>query len=178
MELPVAADLGLGCLVVVAAEVGLGHLVVVAADLDIGRLVVAAADLGPGRLVIVALSFPPSLLLPLVCPGTLPRSVPSSPGPTSSLASASGPSRLLSRRLFVKLGKLLLSPPRLNVATRVFDVVFTTLIFLFRPFFIHQHLPAARACCLFSSVIRPYRLSGSFRAMFWIYIPLSPSSSP
>ena len=165
-------------MVAVAADLEFGRLVAVVAELGLGRSVVVAADLGLGRLVVVASSFPPSLLLPLVCPGTLPHSAPSSPGPTSSLASASGPSRFLSRRLFVKLRKLLLSPPRLNVATRVFDVVFTTLIFLFRPFFIPQRLPAARACCLFSSVIRPYRLSGIFRAMFWICIPLSPSSSP
>ena len=78
-----------------------------------------------------------------------------------------------------KLGKLLVSPSLPNVATRVFDVVFTTLIFLFRPFFIPPLLPAARACCLFSSVVRPHRLSGSFRKiMFLICVPPISSRSP
>ena len=78
-----------------------------------------------------------------------------------------------------KLGKLLVSPSLPNVATRVFDVVFTTLIFLFRPFFIPPLLPAALVCCLFSSVVRPHRLSGSFRnIMFLICVPPISSRSP
>ena len=172
-------------MVAVAAEMGLGRSVVVAAGLGLGHLVVVAADSGLGRLVVVALDFPRSFPLHLVSPGTLPRFAssspgPWSPGPTSFLASASGSSRILSCWwLFAKLRKLLVSPSRPNVATRVFDVVFTTLIFLFRPFFIPPLLPAARACCLFSSVVRPHRLSGSFRKiMFLICVPPISSRSP
>ena len=171
-------------MVAVAAELGLGRLVVVAADLGLGCLVVVAADSGLGRLVVVALDFPRSFPLHLVSPGTLPRFAssspgPWSPGPTSFLASASGSSRILSCWWLRSWEKLLVSPSLPNVATRVFDVVFTTLIFLFRPFFIPPLLPAARACCLFSSVVRPHRLSGSFRnIMFLICVPPISSRSP
>ena len=166
-------------MVAVAADLELGRLVPVAAELGLGRLVVVAADLGLGRLVVVALSFPRSFLLHLVFPGTLPRSASSSPGPTSFLVSASGSSRLLSRGwLFAKVEELLVSPSRPNGATRVFDVVYVKLIFPFRSFFIPPLLPAARACCLFSSVVRPLRLSGSFRTMFLICIPPTSSRSP
>ena len=167
----VAADLELGRLVPVAAELGLGRLVVVAADLGLGCLVVVAAESGLGRLVVVALGFPRSFLLRLVSPGTLPRFAssspgPWSPGPTSFLVSASGSSRLLSRGwLFAKVEELLVSPSLPNGATRVFDVVYVKLIFPFRPFFIPPLLPAARACCLFSSVVRPHRLSGIFEKL-------------
>ena len=162
---------------VVAAEIGLGRLVVVAVGLELGRLVVVAADLGLGRLVVVALSFPRSFLLHMVLPRTLPRSASSSPGSTSFLVSASDSSRLLSRRwLFAEVEELLVSPSRPNGATRVFDVVYVKLIFPFRSFFIPPLLPAARACCLFSSVVRPHRLSGIFRKIIVFSICTPPIS--